>query len=135
MAKRWAGSRGDALTWEYEIHDGELRIRDTQSGRIVWQGRPLGLTVWKLVRLPETDDVVVLLHWPVEHTEGACENVARLRPDGSVVWRARVLPSERDRYSGIWINEGRLFAYGAMSGYDVELDPMTGNILSKTWAK
>jgi hypothetical protein len=91
--------------------------------------------LWKVLPLPGTDDAIVLLHWPADQSEGVCENVVRVRPDGSLAWRAHVLPSEQDRYSGVWIKDGRLFAYGAMSGYDVELDPTTGHIRSTTWAK
>jgi hypothetical protein len=108
---------------------------------VVWRGRPDGHPAVSAVLLPGTDDAVVLLsaesgprsplgavrRWP---------NLVRVRPDGTVVWRAAVGPNsgEPDWWVSVDVGTDALYA-NTWSCYRCQLDRESGAALSSVFTK
>jgi hypothetical protein len=54
--------------------------------------------------------------------------------DGAVVWRTGVAPGADGSYTALWVENGKLFAYD-YAGFDVEINPHTGEIVSSEFVK
>jgi len=107
------------------------------GNRVLWRGKPDGRDVVHVVALPSTNDAVVLLKAPAEgHGKGASigtwTNLVRIASDGGIVWRAGGLDLEDFWTSVRWA--GGLFA-GTCAGFDVNLDPETGEMVSRTFTR
>jgi hypothetical protein len=109
-----------------------LRIVDLNA-KVSWEGLPDGRAVQKILRLPESDDHVVLLEYHSGGSENQ-QNLVRISPNGSIVWRAELPRSQTDTYVDAEIKGGRLFA-GSWSAFHVEIDPESGKILSREFTK
>ena len=122
------------MRWTYSVDGEELRVVESATGRTSWKGKPDRHLVAKIVPLPADEDCVVLLKWwPGPGRD--FPNLVRCRSDGSVVWRTPVArPGSQDCYSDVWWDDGRLLAY-AISGYSVQVDVVSGAVLSKTFVK
>jgi len=73
------------------------------------------------------------MNYRPDHPYGGFQNLVRVRPDGSIAWRAE-LPESDDKYVHAKLVEGRVFAY-SYGGYDVEIDLETGRILRRVFSK
>jgi hypothetical protein len=114
----------------YSVQSGVLEIRDSGDGKLTWRGTFDEGTVLCAVALPETEDCVVL----VEYVRGSvANNVMRVRPDGTIAWRASPAP-EFGPYVRIAIQDGHLQAW-SWSGSMVRLDQELGAILERTFVK
>jgi hypothetical protein len=88
--------------------------------------------------LPDTPDGVVLLDW-MDRPPGIEEwhpyqNVLRIRPDGSIVWRAELPSGETLKsFTATSWDEGRLIAQAW--SHRCVLDAETGRILETTFTK
>jgi hypothetical protein len=105
--------------------------------RVVWRGKPDGRDAVHVVALPRTNDAVVLLKWPVEHpgkpsSIGTWTNLVRIGSDGRIVWRAGGLDID-DRWTSVRWADGLLAS--TSTGFAVNLDPDTGEVVSRTIAK
>src|SRR5262245_5194799 len=104
---------------------------------VIWRGRPDGHPVVFAARLPGTEDAVVLLNaesgprnslgdlkgWP---------HLMRVRPDGTVAWRASA--GDRDWWGRITVTDTELRA-NTWGGYQKHLDRRTGDTLSSVFTK
>jgi hypothetical protein len=114
----------------YSVQDGFLEIRDSNHPEPAWRGSFGDGAVVRALRLPGTEDCIVM----VEYAKGnVANNVMRIRPDGTVVWRAQAAP-EFGPYVEIAIREDRLMAW-SWSGYMVELESSLGSIVQRTFVK
>lgn len=114
----------------YSVKDGSLEIRDSSTGQLKWQGRIEGGTVIRAVALPGTEDCVALIEYCEQR---ATSNLARISPDGTVVWRVSPAP-EFGPYVNVGIRDGTLVAW-SWSGYMVKIDPNVGSISEKVFVK
>lgn len=111
----------------------ELLVWDV-DGQLRWRGKPEQRPVQWAAAIPNSSDGLALYHYyRPDHPYGAFETLVRVRPDGSIVWRAE-LPETSDVYVTAGLTNGRLFArsYGC---YDVEINIETGKIVTKQFTK
>jgi hypothetical protein len=95
---------------EYKVSGEDLIVPDTNQKRL-WHGRPEGYPVQWATAVPGSDDGVVLYYYyRPDKSYGAFENLVRVRPDGSIVWRAG-LPASNDTYTNARFEDGRLRAF------------------------
>lgn len=102
-----------------------------------WRGAIEGHRVRQVAGLSETDDAMVLLESPpIDDSRQPFPNLLRVRPTGSVVWRAELpVPGDwTDSYVEFEQNDGVLSA-NSWSCYYVVLDRETGRILSREFTK
>jgi hypothetical protein len=107
---------------------------------VVWHGRPDGRPAISAVLLPGTEDAVVILsakglrrplgelkRWP---------NLVRVRPDGTIVWRASADPTstEGDGWTSVGIEGDTLHGF-TWSCYVCQIDPKSGSVLSRVFTK
>src|SRR5207244_1323911 len=106
---------------------------------IVWTGQTdASLEVLRL-RIPHSADTIELLDPDRGPKNEPFQNLARLHPDGSEVWRAQLPqlepPNRFDSYvAAQWDQEGRLVA-NTWSGFRAILDPETGVVLDTIFTK
>ena len=105
--------------------------------RVIWRGKPDGRDAIHVVALPSTSDAVVLLKWPAEHNGkmssiATWTNLVRITSDGRIVWRAGGLDIE-DRWTSVRWADGLVASTWA--GFAVNLDPDTGEMVSRTFSK
>lgn len=90
------------------------------------------------VRLPATDDTIVLLD-PDQRPDGVLpwhpfHNVLRITPEGEVRWRAELLSEETAVKAWLGLDfDGALRVW--TWSYNCELDPESGRIVRKTFTK
>ena len=91
--------------------------------------------------LPGSDDVVAILEWSTRQygVDGKDRNLVRVRPDGTVAWRAEMpelfhWDTPEDFYVELRGTDGAVCA-NTWSCYSVELDVSTGDVLSATFTK
>ena len=107
----------------YELAAGDVVARDG-AGNVRWRGRPDGFPTMAIVPLPDTEDAVVLLDYMAGPKNFS--NLLRIRPDGTIVWRAAPPElSTNDAYVECrW--RGDSFYANSWSGCLVEIDLETG---------
>ena len=117
----------------YRVADEDLVIEDADH-ELRWRGRPEARPVEWATATRITDDGLALYHYyRPDHPYGGFQNLVRVRPDGSIAWRAE-LPGSDDKYVQAKLVEGRVFAY-SYGGYDVEIDLETGRIVHRVFSK
>ena len=96
-------------------------------------GKVDGYAVRKILEIPNSDDVIVLLvYW--DDPAKFFQNLIRLAPSGDVVWRAKYPMTTHDAYVEInW--QGSELIGNTWDGYWTVLDADTGNVLSSTFVK
>jgi hypothetical protein len=111
------------------------------EGGVVWHGRPDGHSALSVLPLPGTDDAVVLLHWesgprnPLGDLKG-WPNLVRVRPDGTVAWRANAgrISGDQDWWVSVDIEADNVYA-STWSGYRRRVDRESGTVLSSVFTK
>lgn len=117
----------------YRVVKDDLVIEDGE-GKIHWRGKPEQRPVEWATPIRSSDDGLALYHYyRLDHPYGAFQNLVRVRPDGSIVWRAE-LPEGDDKYVSANLREGRLFSY-SYGGYEVEINVDNGRIITKQFSK
>ncbi len=118
---------------EYSAVAGECVVKD-EHGNVIWQGSPEGYkTVWAQ-SVPGSDDGLVLYdYYRPEKRYGSFQNLVRIRPFGSIIFRAE-LPVGDDTYVSAEISNGELFA-NSWGCYRVHLDISTGTVLQRVFTK
>jgi hypothetical protein len=117
----------------FRVAGDELVIEDAE-GKVHWHGKPEQRPVEWATAIRSSDDGLALYHYyRPDHPYGAFQNLVRVRPDGSIVWRAE-LPESDDKYVNADLREGRLFSY-SYGGYHVEINVDNGRIISKQFSK
>lgn len=115
------------------VESEELWIVDAETGTLKWHGQPDGYPVDIALPVPDSDDCLVLLQSWARPGYGLL-NLIRIRPDGSIVWRAEQPMRAHDRYLDVeWTEQG--LAAWSSSGFNVVLDPDTGRILAREFTK
>jgi len=119
------------LKTEVDLYD-ELIVY-SNTGSILYRGKPDGYPVKKAAALENEQIVVLLKFWAKK--PGDFENLLLLKSDGGTLWRAQ-LPnaSSGDAYVDFDVIEGKLFA-NSWSCYRVEIDGQTGRILHREFTK
>jgi hypothetical protein len=88
--------------------------------------------------LPGTSDAIVVLDW-MDRPKGVgswhpCQNLLRIRPDGSIVWQASLPSAETlKRFTAAEWSDGKLIAH--TWSYECEVDPETGQLLTTAFTK
>ena len=123
------------MAYEYVKIDSQVQVIETDTGRIVWRGMPLDTPVAEVVQIPNSDDGIALLEYFRQDPNRSFANLIRLRPDGSIAWKAQ-LPdtSGPDAYTSFSLDPSGLHAF-SWSGFYVTLDLETGAITSREWTK
>jgi hypothetical protein len=119
----------------YAIRANGVALLDA-NGHIVWSWRPPSGSVAQVLRLPDSEDVIARVE-RLTSTDIGPTNAAtlyRLRPDRSVAWTAATPEDGHDSYVDVRWNRSELVA-NSWSGWFVVLDPSTGAILRREFAK
>jgi outer membrane protein assembly factor BamB len=117
----------------YWIEGSEVWVADPTTGEITWHGRPDGHAPLTVLPVPGADDSVVLLDW-MSGPPQAFQNVVRLRPDGTIVWRAELPPRNPRPYAAVGWKGGRLWGT-TWGSYLCDLDQETGRLRAATFTK
>jgi hypothetical protein len=131
---------GRTRSFRYDVSDDTLRVTESKSGRVVWEGNPLGFPVHKALPVRDSDDCLVLLDaWRdgeplVPTSRPFLDSLIRVTPDGSVVWKGELPSRGPDYYTAIEWSGERLVAQ-SFSSFRVILDPETGRIVEQVWLK
>ena len=117
----------------YRVDGDDLVIEDADH-KLCWRGQPENRPVECATSIRIADDGLALYHYyRPDHPYGGFQNLVRVRPNGSIAWRAE-LPESDDKYVAVKLVEGRIAAY-SYGGYDVEIDLDTGRIVLKVFSK
>lgn len=115
----------------FSIVGGSLQVWDGASLR--WVGKPRGLEVLEIRRVPDADDVLVLL----EPGNGwkAVRNIIRFSHLGEVLWEGE-LPQQSgaDCFTTLQISDGDVIA-NTWSGNRVRLDLDDGHLIESAFTK
>ena len=129
----------------FSIIKGELVIRLSSTGEILWKGKPNGIDVDYVFTIPDSTDILVILDGGAAYKQGK-KNLLRFDLQGNVIWEVES-PPEKNLYgpdrddksmevytdiSAIDVNFVEAFAY---SGYSDVIDIHTGKILKSTFVK
>ena len=118
---------------KYTIADRALMVADG-FGNELWRGLPEGYPVEWVTPIPEKTDAIVMYHYyRPKRPYGGFNNLVRIRPDGSIVWRAD-LPARDDPYTFAALEGTKLIA-SSWNGFSVEIDLETGKIISQEFTK
>ena len=117
---------------KYTLADGDVLILD-EDGSVRWRGRLLERPVKVVSPLPDSDEAIALLDYGTTPTK--FENLLRLRPDGSIVWRTP-LPrtSGTDAFVGFMWDDSQLVA-NTWSGHRLHIDVETGSVIATEFVK
>jgi outer membrane protein assembly factor BamB len=118
----------------FTVESGRLIAWDAATGEIRWQGELLGAPVSDVKAIPGTERAVVLLDY-ISRSSGPFQNLACVDEDGQVVWTAS-LPSasNTDAYVSFELGRETIFA-NSWSGYQVQIDLLSGSIRDKSFTK
>ena len=119
----------------FSVEDRSVLIVN-EHGEVALTMKPLGVNVTDLIAIPigGNPGAVVLLDGGAEGGRG-WDNIVGIDVTGSIVWRAKrpgYITSAPYRY--IRLRDGRLYGY-ADSGFEVLLNPDTGEIEQANWTK
>jgi hypothetical protein len=95
-------------------------------------------SILDVVYFTDSNDSVILFDWETATAEKV-QNLARVTPQGEIVWRAE-LPSHTeltdgfDAYASVKWEGGRLIA-NSLSCFHVELNPADGRIVDSEFTK
>ena len=129
----------------FSIIQGELVIRVSSTGEILWKGKPYGINVDYVFTIPDSTDILVLLDWGANYTLGK-NNLLRLDVLGNVIWvvgsppiKSPPGPDRDDKnmqvYTGITAIDVNFVVAFAYSGYSDVIDIHTGKILKSIFVK
>lgn len=110
-----------------------------RGDEVIWSGTPVpGTSVGRLIHIGSDEDAVVLLDHEVRPNgvlpHHPFDNLLRLRPDGSIVWRAGPPLSDAWRcFVAAKTSGGSLFASGASHRYTISIE--TGEVLDSLFTK
>lgn len=121
------------MKWKYMCCDEMLCIQDLKTGQVVWQGKPDGHSVQKVMTIPDSNDCVLLLNPGSGWRPFA--NLWRYSFETGVIWQAE-LPSLAggDAYIDFELDESGLSAR-SWSSFRVTLDLASGRILLSRFTK
>lgn len=121
------------MKWKYTLDDNNLRIEDANTNELVWTGKPDGHAVKEILPLRDGDDCILLLDFFDKASR--LNNIIRIKPDGSVLWRAELPKSDGfDAYTSVKWNNEDLEAY-SWSGFVIVLSIKSGRVLSSFFVK
>src|SRR5574341_1168038 len=115
----------------YELIEKTLFIKDESTGEIVWQGRPYGCSVEKIMPMPGRPGCIVLLdHREFSRSEiRYLGNLINVGPDGKTIWSVPLFRSHDSFVDFDW--EGNMLFANTWSCFRVQIDLETGKILSR----
>jgi hypothetical protein len=102
------------------------------NGGRLFQGTYGGKRVAAALPIDRAARCIILLDWEAGEPN-AFRNLFCIDRNGTIVWTAE-LPESYDRFTYIEMIGDRLWAT-SWSCFTVELDPMTGRVLSRTFTK
>jgi hypothetical protein len=118
----------------FKLIENELIISD-KLNKMIWHGKPYGCPISIIIPMPKLSGCIVLLEYyefSLSEYHGL-GNLIFLNDDGKVTWHAE-LPESIDSYVYIKFDGVKLFA-NSWSGYLVQLNPINGKLLNKTFTK
>jgi hypothetical protein len=124
------------------INQGELFMKSSSSGDIVWKGKIEGLDFKEIKKIPGSEDFIVLLDWraAIDHST---PNVYRINHKGMIIWKIgepqNVNPNQPARrgvgvYSSIELQANQLTGFD-MNGFIDTIDIKNGSILNTVFVK
>ncbi len=122
--------------YSYQIDGKKLVIKDENTGMIVWQGKPHGCSVKKIVRFENPPGCVVLLDYDeYEDLETKINsNLLFISQNGDFLWHAE-LPSTSDDVYVELSEEGPKISANSMNGFYVHIDVNNGKIIDLVFTK
>jgi hypothetical protein len=116
----------------YSIEAAALIIRNTLPDQVVWQGKPYGCSVRKILPQPDQMGCIVLLDdYEFSKSEyRSFGNLIFLNSAGEIKWNAET-PSSSDSYMDFKEERNKLFAH-SWDGFYVEIDKTNGKIINKS---
>jgi len=116
----------------YELSDGDV-IAKTETGTVLWKGKPDGYPAKAILPLPHSEDAVILLDYMAGPRNFA--NLIRMAPSGKVLWRAEPPETSADDAYVECRWQGDALVANSWSGYLVEIDLATGKPSSSQFVK
>jgi hypothetical protein len=132
-------------TIDTSINKNGVAFFATEMGELLWEGKPLNISVKSLYQIPSSMDFIILLNWN-EAIERKQRNLLRFSCFGKVIWIVEKPKSDFrfiktsiidaiDIYTGISrIEKGLVFAYSCL-GYSDHIDIESGRIISTEFVK
>lgn len=127
----------------YVIELGNLKSFLKGSESMLWSGRPKGIDVIDFVKIPKSDDCVVLLDW-TRSSLLQINNVFRLTPFGEIIWEI-FLPDkyknvfginrDYDAYTRIYEISESFVSINSMSGFLDKVNANTGEVVDSAFVK
>lgn len=132
-----------ALLCSYEVESGELIVRSTKNGEILWKGKPKGYDVGQVFPINGSNDCIVLLEWQKTRVENQ-RNLLRLDPCGKIIWviedpTKKIISGpkreqEVESYTQVLIKNSQWIA-STYSGFADYIDIETGAIIKSEFVK
>jgi hypothetical protein len=129
---------------KYRVFQGELIIYEDKTDNVLWKGKPLDVDVEKVSRIPDSEDMIVLLNWIKAESQHK-KNLIRITPLGDIVWQVerpsikQQGPSRDDIrgevYTDITNIESDCVTAYAYSGYSDFIDIRNGKIIKSVFVK
>jgi len=110
-----------------------IRISDKQGKHVIWEGMPDNCEIIKQLQIQDRAIHVVLIN--SDEKMGSFQNLIAIDNSGHILWKAELPdPLTGDMYVDISLQNNRLIAY-SWSGYRVEIDLTSGQIISRKFTK
>lgn len=119
----------------YHLIENTLIMKNKTTEEVLWQGRPYGCSIVKIMPLLDQSGCIVLLDQNdfSQSEYRHLSNLINISPKGAIKWAAQ-LPETRDVYVNFRFEEKSLFA-NSWSGFRVQIDLETGRILDRKFTK
>ncbi len=113
--------------------NGTLYIKNLSTDSVEWSGKPKGYRVQNVIELMDSDCSIVLLD-PSQESR-TFQNIICIDFKGSIAWEADLPGSNAgDVYLRVLYLDNCIIAY-SWSGFKVELDSQSGDIVSREFVK
>ncbi len=129
--------------FSYTLIDNTLRVREENSKRVFWEGKPKDIPVEAVFSIHSSNDCIVLLNWR-KASVLSTQNLLRCNPEGQIKWEVNIPPSKNEylgikRDSEIYvkikdITETRVEAH-TFSGFLDSIDIATGEVINSIFTK
>ena len=117
--------------YDYDVKEGRLIVRDLIADCVTCR-QTFEVPVVQVLTLQSGDGCLVLLEYNASR-KPTFENLLRVRPDGTVVWRAE-LPQSHDAFVAV-VDRGNRVEAHTWNGFRVEIDLDTGRTKNVRFVK
>lgn len=128
----------------YVIKDGILYSYLENSEKVIWAGKFKEIDVVSFLKMPNSDDCIIILRWIHSSNKPGTKNAMRVTPFGEIVWEID-LPNEYknifgiNREDDIYVRIYKIFdtkvLINSYSGFLDDVDLETGKVVDTKFVK